>query len=349
MVVLDARRARRPRARARAWSRGSRGAGRARRPRARRRTAARSARRPPGRSASVSAVLRSPMWWRDPGAPPARQAERALELGPAGEHVALGRRPAARAGWGRRRASGAAAAAARRPRAAPSRRCACGSGGRGAGTGRRCGRAARARRRPRRRSARRTRCRWSSPAARRRRASSRWCSGAVREHHAELGRARRHRPRHERVAAARREHDRPVAPGAAAPPPPVPAPPAPARASTSRRHQRERLLLAVLARAQPRDRLLVGGQARQVDSRRCPSPPRSRRPVSEPATLGVRPLPVLRLSKSVPATEGSDPQRGPQAGQALGWAWKRRSDGSSYSAAQAAHIVKPAIVVSGRS
>jgi hypothetical protein len=40
---------------------------------------------------------------------------------------------------------------------------------------------------------------------------------------------------------------------------------------------------------------------------------------------------------------------GPQSGHAFGWAWKRRSDGSSYSAWQRAHIVKPAIVVSGRS
>jgi hypothetical protein len=33
----------------------------------------------------------------------------------------------------------------------------------------------------------------------------------------------------------------------------------------------------------------------------------------------------------------------------LGWAWKRRFSGSSYSARQASHIAKPAIVVSGRS
>src|SRR3954469_1993661 len=39
--------------------------------------------------------------------------------------------------------------------------------------------------------------------------------------------------------------------------------------------------------------------------------------------------------------------RGPHAGQAFGWAWKRRSRGSSYSAWQAAHIVKDAIVVDG--
>ena len=40
---------------------------------------------------------------------------------------------------------------------------------------------------------------------------------------------------------------------------------------------------------------------------------------------------------------------GPQSGQALGWAWKRRSPGSSYSAWHAGHIEKPAIVVRGRS
>src|SRR4051812_50127806 len=39
---------------------------------------------------------------------------------------------------------------------------------------------------------------------------------------------------------------------------------------------------------------------------------------------------------------------GPHAGHAFGWAWKRRSRGSSYSARHAAHIRNPAIVVSGR-
>ena len=41
--------------------------------------------------------------------------------------------------------------------------------------------------------------------------------------------------------------------------------------------------------------------------------------------------------------------RGPQAGQALGWAWKRRSDGSSYSRRQSGHIRKRAMVVAARS
>ena len=40
---------------------------------------------------------------------------------------------------------------------------------------------------------------------------------------------------------------------------------------------------------------------------------------------------------------------GPHTGQALGWAWKRRSAGFSYSARQSGHIVNPAIVVNGRS
>ena len=42
-------------------------------------------------------------------------------------------------------------------------------------------------------------------------------------------------------------------------------------------------------------------------------------------------------------------RRGPHAGQAVGWAWKRRSRGSSYSRRQSAQRAKPAIVVFGRS
>src|ERR1700753_48470 len=45
----------------------------------------------------------------------------------------------------------------------------------------------------------------------------------------------------------------------------------------------------------------------------------------------------------------SSMRRGPQAGQHVGWAWKRRSAGSWYSAAHRSHMVKGAIVVSGRS
>ena len=40
---------------------------------------------------------------------------------------------------------------------------------------------------------------------------------------------------------------------------------------------------------------------------------------------------------------------GPQSGQAVGWAWKRRSAGSAYSAAQAGQSGKAAMEVFGRS
>jgi hypothetical protein len=40
---------------------------------------------------------------------------------------------------------------------------------------------------------------------------------------------------------------------------------------------------------------------------------------------------------------------GPQSAHAVGWAWKRRERGSSYSAWQAVHRGKSDIVVKGRS
>jgi hypothetical protein len=61
---------------------------------------------------------------------------------------------------------------------------------------------------------------------------------------------------------------------------------------------------------------------------------------------------VAASASSVPSTRvppARNVSRGPQSGQAMGWAWKRRSAGSAYSTAQAAHIGKPAIVVDGRS
>ena len=53
---------------------------------------------------------------------------------------------------------------------------------------------------------------------------------------------------------------------------------------------------------------------------------------------------------AIVAPEGARTRRrGPQAGHAFGWAWKRRSSGSAYSRAHAGHIRNPAIVVAGRS
>src|SRR5450755_4487642 len=60
-----------------------------------------------------------------------------------------------------------------------------------------------------------------------------------------------------------------------------------------------------------------------------------------PASTGLASTgPVARL---ISASDG------PQVGQHAGSAWKRRFPGSPYSAAQAGHIVNPAIVVLARS
>ena len=75
-----------------------------------------------------------------------------------------------------------------------------------------------------------------------------------------------------------------------------------------------------------------------------------------PLTATIR---AARSSRAAAATASGSPRsrpaasarraRGPQSGHAFGWAWKRRSRGSSYSARQRSHISKLAIVVSGRS
>ena len=201
---------------------------------------------------------------RDPGAPPARQAERALELGAAGQHVAAGRERqreharhgAARAAQRQRPAAGHAqhgVVDARLDRAVVvhdevgDRR-----------------RAAPARRRPRRRSARRRRCRSSSPAARRRRPAAGDGAGCR--------------------AASRRAR-----PSAAPPPPPRArrggggrarsagrAPPAapfrPPRARPARAPRPDHRAISAngfssrcLRGPQPRDRLLVARQAREME------------------------------------------------------------------------------------
>ena len=170
------------------------------------------------------------------------------------------RRRAARGSRARARASGAAPAA----RAAPSRRCASRSGGRGRGSGRRCP--------PRRSSASASSKAIGSsetlplvitsvtPAS----ASSRWCSGVVRQHHAEVGLARRD---------GGRDRARPAAGGAitigrsrpvSSAPPPASSTTSARAASRSGDHQRERLVLAVLARAQRGDGRLVVGAAGEV-------------------------------------------------------------------------------------
>ena len=69
------------------------------------------------------------------------------------------------------------------------------------------------------------------------------------------------------------------------------------------------------------------------------------------AAVATRPRRARRVTVAgVAGARGrTSASRGPQSGQQIGWAWKRRSAGSAYSAAQSAHIGKPAIVVVGRS
>ena len=67
----------------------------------------------------------------------------------------------------------------------------------------------------------------------------------------------------------------------------------------------------------------------------------------EPRAAAAETASPARSTASARPPASSSRARGPHAGHALGCAWKRRSPGSSYSAWQAAHIAKPAIVVAG--
>ena len=120
-----------------------------------------------------------------------------------------------------------------------------------------------------------------------------------------------------------------------------------ARGLDARRHQRERLVLAVLSRAKRRHRRLVVGAAAEVvaaDPLDGDDPPRE-----ELAGRGRDGVAAGSPARPRPPLASTSRARGPQSGQAFGWAWKRRSAGSSYSARQRSHISNAAIVVSGRS
>ncbi len=87
--------------------------------------------------------------------------------------------------------------------------------------------------------------------------------GRVREHHAEIGSARRHRGRHGSAAATGREHDRALGRGEQLARRPLQRH-EPLGPRQVRRHERERLVLAMLGRPQPRDGRLVVGAAGEV-------------------------------------------------------------------------------------
>ena len=91
-----------------------------------------------------------------------------------------------------------------------------------------------------------------------------------------------------------------------------------------------------LRRRSSRTAAVVGGVDREVVA--ADALDRHDRAAAERVDRGDR---ARRRRRRAPPPAGSrQVSRGPHSGQALGWAWKRRSDGSSYSARQAAHIVE---------
>ena len=168
----------------------------------------------------------------------------------------------------------------------------------------------------------------------------------IREHHAELGHARGDAfgdLRRRRGAARARSAAAPRRAWRARPRRAGRAPRPPRRRVPSARTAGPRAACARAARApRPRRR-----QRRPGGSRRCPSPRAPRRRPAGARRRATASPPPGRSSGS--PSRSSSCARGPQAGQALGCAWKRRSPGSSYSVWQAAHIANPAIVVAGRS
>ena len=255
-------------ARARGGSTGSRDAGRARPPRGRPRRAAGNDRCRP----RTSAASRSSSGRRRGARPRRSIPSRPRTCSSAPRRRRAGdarRRRAAAAPPGRTRASGAAAAAGPRPRGPRCRRCGSRSAGRGRGTGRRSRRAAPV-------ASSSSKAIGSSetlplvstsvvPVS----AASRWCSGeygSITPSSAERGATV---GRHGRLGAPRRQHDRPRAGGEQlllrrAQLDQL------ARDRDARRHQRERLVLAMLAAAQPGDGVARRRRGRPGGSRRCP-------------------------------------------------------------------------------
>ena len=165
----------------------------------------------------------------------------------------------------------------------------------------------------------------------------------VGEHQPELGRARSDGGSHRRARDSRRQHDRALD-GLEQPPLLGPERDERARGVRVGDHQRERLVLAVLATAQRGDGTLVGGVAGEMEA--AESLDRDDRTSRAAAPRRTRSDP----RRSASGRSGRRPcSAGPQRGQAFGCAWKRRSPGSSYSRRHSAHIANGAIVVSGRS
>ena len=157
----------------------------------------------------------------------------------------------------------------------------------------------------------------------------------VGQHHAELARPGRDRVRDRRAGRARREHDRALRRGeqlalrspsvtsepAAAIEPTISANGLSSRCLRARSAATAALVVGAAGEMEPADAL--DGDDRAVAQRRM-RPPR----IAIARRAG-------RQRSPAPSSSATD---GPQCGHAFGWAWKRRSRGSSYSAWQRAHI-----------
>ena len=153
----------------------------------------------------------------------------------------------------------------------------------------------------------------SSPAS----ASSRWWSGEYGSITPSSGAPGRHRRRRDGGVGAARGRARSAARG---PEQQLllgrPRSTSPRAPREVRRHQRERLVLAVLARPQLGHRRLVVGRGRRGGSRRCPSPPRSPRRAARGGGLDR----VARAGSRTAARPRSEPHPRPavRAGVGLG-------------------------------
>ena len=112
-------------------------------------------------------------------------------------------------------------------------------------------------------------------------------------------------------------------------------------------HHGEGLVVAVLAPPELGDGRRVGGVDGEVEAAEALDRDDAAR--SQRADRGVEGGVALDGARRLAGPVEVQRRRGPHAGQALGWAWNRRSAGSSYSAWHRAHIVNPAMVVAGRS
>ena len=191
--------------------------------------------------------------------------------------------------------------------------------------------AARARRRRGRRSARRRRCRWSSPACAPASASSRWCSGV----YGSITPSSRDARRDRRGDAARRRAAARARSAARA------SPAARSSSGVSSTSARAASSSAAISANGFSSRCL---RARSAATAASSSARHARWYPPSPLTATIAPSRSAArrrggADRSRARSRAQQPSRAARtSGQAFGWAWKRRSSGSSYSApARRAH------------